>query len=142
MNQEQIRELFLQGIDCSQVVTETFADRMRMDRKQARKIASCFGGGMMDGETCGAVTGALMVIGMLYGHSENGDAEQKAIMMKKAEAFKSLFLEKHPSCICKKLLGYDISNPAEKKQVLEKGLLLELCPAIVEDTIQILNKIL
>ena len=77
MTREEIRGLFLQGIDCSQVVTGEFAHEMKLDQDQARKIASCFGGGMMCGETCGAVTGALMVIGMVYGHSREGDQEQK-----------------------------------------------------------------
>ena len=77
MTQEEIRELFIQGIDCSQVVTGRFADRMGMEEDDAKKMSSCFGGGMMCGETCGAVTGALMVIGMTFGHSRKGDQEQK-----------------------------------------------------------------
>ena len=47
MTQEEIRELFIQGIDCSQVVTGRFADRMGMEEDDARKMSSCFGGGMM-----------------------------------------------------------------------------------------------
>ena len=142
MTKEEIRELFMQGIDCSQVVTGRFADRMKMEEADARKVSACFGGGMMCGETCGAVTGALMVIGMIYGHSKEGDQEQKNVMSEKTAEFKRLFLEKYPSCMCRELLGHDISKPGEMDKVLEKGLLFEFCPEVVENTIEILEKIL
>ena len=72
MKKEEIQELFVQGIDCSQVVACHFADEMGLSKEQARKVSACFGGGMMCGETCGAVTGALMVIGMKYGACKRG----------------------------------------------------------------------
>ena len=67
MDREEIKKLFIKGIDCSQVVTGHFAEVCGIDEKSMRKVAACFGGGMQCGETCGAVTGALMVIGMKYG---------------------------------------------------------------------------
>ena len=142
MTKEEIKNLFMQGIDCSQVVTGAFAEKMGMTEEQARKVSSCFGGGMMCGETCGAVTGALMIIGMVYGHSREGDQSQKEIMAAKTGEFKKLFGEKYSSCICRELLGHDISKPGEMEKVLEKGLMFDFCPRVVEDTIDILEKIL
>ena len=142
MTKEEIKNLFMQGIDCSQVVTGAFAEKMGMTEEQARKVSSCFGGGMMCGETCVAVTGALMVIGMVYGHSREGDQSQKEIMAAKTGEFKKLFGEKYSSCICRELLGHDISKPGEMEKVLEKGLMFDFCPRVVEDTIDILEKIL
>ena len=142
MTKEEIKNLFMQGIDCSQVVTGAFAEKMGMTEEQARKVSSCFGGGMMCGETCGAVPGALMVIGMVYGHSREGDQSQKEIMAAKTGEFKKLFGEKYSSCICRELLGHDISKPGEMEKVLEKGLMFDFCPRVVEDTIDILEKIL
>lgn len=142
MTKEEIKNLFTQGIDCSQVVTGAFAEKMGMTEEQARKVSSCFGGGMMCGETCGAVTGALMVIGMVYGHSREGDQSQKEIMAVKTGEFKKLFGEKYSTCICRELLGHDISKPGEMEKVLEKGLMFDFCPRVVEDTIDILEKIL
>lgn len=139
---EEIKELFLQGIDCSQVVAGAFAEELGADKKMLRKVSACFGGGMQCGETCGAVTGALMVLGIKYGHSAEGDAGQKQVMKQKAGEFKRLFEEKYASCICRDLLGYDISRREEMEKVKEKGLLLQFCPRVVEDTIEILWKIL
>lgn len=142
MTREEITDLFMKGIDCSQVVTENFADQMGMTKEQARKISACFGGGMMCGETCGAVTGALMVLGMKYGHWVEGDMAQKEIMMQKTAEFKKLFQEKYPSCICRDLLGYDLGKPGELEKVMESGKLLSFCPGIVEASIEALEKVL
>lgn len=67
--------------------------KMGMTKEQARKMSACFGGGMMCGETCGAVTGALIVLGMVFGHSEENDGDQKGIMAGKVAEFKKRFLE-------------------------------------------------
>lgn len=142
MKKEEIQKLFMQGIDCSQVVAGNFAEELGMDEETLRKVSACFGGGMMCGETCGAVTGALMVIGLKYGHSEEGDQEQKGKMQEKTAEFKKLFLEKYPSCMCRELLGHDISKPGEMEKVLEKGLMMDFCPCVVEDVIEILGNVL
>ena len=83
-----------------------------------------------------------MVIGMVYGHSAEGDQEQKNKMAEKTAEFKKLFLEKYPSCMCRELLGHDISKPEEMQAVLDQGLLFDFCPEVVNDTIEILEKIL
>ena len=54
--------------NCAQTVFCIFADDLGLDEKTALKIASGFGGGMACAETCGAVTGSYMVIGMKHGH--------------------------------------------------------------------------
>lgn len=142
MKKKEIQNLFMQGIDCSQVVAGSFAEELEMEEKFLRRVSACFGGGMMCGETCGAVTGALMVIGLKYGHCEEGDQEQKGKMQEKTAEFKRLFLEKYASCMCRELLGYDISKPGEMEKVLEEGLMMDFCPCVVEDVIEILQKVL
>ena len=122
MTKEEVCQLFMAGIDCSQVVTGACAEKMGMTKEQARKMSACFGGGMMCGETCGAVTGALMVLGMVFGHSEENDGDQKGVMAGKVAEFKKRFLEKYPSDMCREILGHDISKPGEMDKVLEKSL--------------------
>ena len=142
MKKEEIQELFVQGIDCSQVIACHFADEMGLSEEQARKVSACFGGGMMCGETCGAVTGALMVIGMKYGHAKEGDMDQKNVMMEKTAQFKKFFQEKYPSCMCRDLLEHDIGQPGELEKVMEEGLLMDLCPDVVEAAIEALEQVL
>jgi len=142
MNQEEIKRLFMSGQDCSQVVAGHFAETCGTDQDMMRKAAAAFGGGMQCGETCGAVTGALIVLGMKYGSAKEGDMEQKNKLLKKIGEFRQAFGCKYSSCICRDLLGYDVGNPEEFQMVLEEGLMFSFCPVLVDDTIQILERIL
>jgi C_GCAxxG_C_C family probable redox protein len=142
MDKKAIADEFMKGFDCSQVVLSQCAGRLGITAEEANKAAAAFGGGMGIGETCGAVVGAMIAIGMKYGHYKEGDAEQKDIMSAKRAEFIAAFKEKYGSCACRDLLGHDISVPGEFDKVLEEGLLFDFCPQVVADTLGILDGIL
>ena len=75
---EQAVSCFKGGFNCSQAVLSTYAQDFGLDREAALKLAAGFGGGMgrMAG-TCGAVTGAFMVLGLKHGPTEAGDQTGK-----------------------------------------------------------------
>ena len=107
------------------------------------KIAAGLGGGMFGGDSCGAVVGAVLAIGLKYGHYEEEDfQERKKLCMAKTEEFRREFNAKFGSCMCKELLGYDVSIPKEKEQAFASGKLLEFCPSLVESAIKILEELL
>ena len=59
---------FSEGFSCSQSVLAAFAPEPGLDADAALRVSAAFGGGMgRAGGTCGAVTGALMVLGLRYG---------------------------------------------------------------------------
>lgn len=72
---EKAVNYFSQKLHCSQSVLASFADECGITEEQAIKLGSCFGTGMRKGEVCGAVTGSLMVLGLMYGQNKVGDAE-------------------------------------------------------------------
>ena len=74
-HKEKALNYFSQQLHCSQAVLAAFAEECGITEEQALKLGSCFGGGMRKGEVCGAVTGALMALGLLYGQKNAGDAE-------------------------------------------------------------------
>lgn len=139
MTEEQIAELFKSGIDCSQVVLGEFKDELGLSEKEAYKMSAAFGGGMGKGEVCGAVVGAMIVLGLKYGHGDAEHMEQKEIMTKKREEFFKKFKEKYAAFGCKQLLKHDITTEDGLKQILDEGLLFNFCPKIVKDTIEILK---
>lgn len=139
MEKKEIAELFGKGIDCSQVVVGAYAEELGIPREEAYKMAAAFGGGMGIGETCGAVVGAMIVLGLKYGHFDVGHMEQKEIMNKKRAEFLQRFQEKYGTCVCKELLKHDISKPEEMQKILEEGLLFEFCPEVVRDSLEILK---
>ena len=142
MKKECVAEKFRKGFDCSQVVLEHYAGELEMTPEAADRAAAAFGGGMGMGETCGAVIGAMIALGMKYGHYREDKMEQKDVMNAKRAEFLGAFLEKYPSCSCKELLKYDISKPEELEKILEEGLLFDFCPQVVVDVTEILDKMM
>lgn len=134
MTSEEALGLFGKGLDCSQIVLGEFAEQYGMDKEAAYRIASGFGGGMWEGETCGAVTGSLMVLGLEYGHLEN-DPDSKQELMAKVMEFKEEFADEYGSCICREMLGHKI--PEEFDLVIEEGLVGKICCNAVADACRI-----
>ena len=93
----------------------------------------------MENDRCGRPVSYTL---LKYGHSMNNDLKQKEIMREKTSEFKRLFAEKYESCMCRELLGHDISKEDEMEQVLEQGLLFDFCPCVVRDIIEILEKMI
>jgi len=142
MTSDNIKELFIKGIDCSQVVAGAFSDELKLEPALLRKMGACFGGGMGRGETCGSYIAALMIIGLKYGHFSENDEKQKEVMKQKKDKFSKKFIEKYSSTMCRQLLGYDLSKPNEFNAALESGRLLSFCPQLTKDTIDILREVL
>lgn len=54
------------GFNCAQAVVGAYADRLKIDQRDVLSVAAGFGGGAGTGELCGAVAGAVMVLGLLH----------------------------------------------------------------------------
>lgn len=100
------RELFAQGRNCAQSVVGAFYEEMGMTLPQALRLASSFGGGMGGmRETCGAVTGMLMVAGLLWGYDSAGDYEAKRAHYAHVRALADAFRARHETIVCRELLA-------------------------------------
>lgn len=93
---EKAIELFTSGYNCAQAVVCAFCDITELDENTAKCIASSFGGGMGKlRQTCGAVTGAFAVAGLLFGDYDVNDNERKsehyALVRRIAEEFSSVY---------------------------------------------------
>jgi C_GCAxxG_C_C family probable redox protein len=144
MNKSDIAvECFNIGFNCSQSVFSTYAEELGLGNKESLKIACSFGGGMARmGETCGAVTGAFMAIGLKYGKSQPQDETAKDKTYGIVNEFVDEFKLRNSSIICRELLGYDLSRPAEVKAFKEKNPSVNPCPKFVKDAVEILEKVL
>ena len=121
----------------------SFGEEFGLDRERALKVAGAFGGGMgRMGETCGAVTGAFMVIGLKYGMTKAKDEEARDKTYELVREFVTKFQSRHGSIVCRELLGYDLNNPQEGELAKKKGLFDTLCPQLVQDATEILEEIL
>ena len=141
-NAEEAVEMFGQGFNCAQAVFASSGKRFGLARGTACHIAQAFGGGMcfLD-QTCGAVTGALMVIGLKHGKTTKDDApRQKAGQL--SREFARRFIAKHGSLRCTELLGCDLSKPKGVDQARALGLFRKICPKLVGDATEIVDQLL
>ena len=121
----------------------SFGEQFGLARELALRVAGAFGGGMARmGETCGAVTGALMAIGLKYGMTQAKDEAAREKTYKLAQEFMTRFKARHNSLVCRELLGYDLSSPEGRKAAHDKGLFTTLCPELVRDAVEIVEQIL
>lgn len=146
---EKARELFLSGYNCSQSVIGAFAEELGLDLETAFKISSPFGGGMgRMREVCGAVSGMLMVTGLVGGYSDPTDREAKKELYEKVRELAGEFKKSEGSIICHELLTGSAAKPGgdpdERTQQYYKK---RPCPdlvyraaQIVEDYIESLKK--
>lgn len=134
---------FLDGFSCSQAVLSTFAEDLGLARETALRISQPFGGGMAHrGETCGAVTGAFMVIGLKFGRVRVEDEEAKTKTYSRVSDFVQRFSHKHGSIVCRELIGHDLSKPQGYQEANEAMIFETLCPNFVRTAAEILEEIL
>lgn len=124
--------------NCAQTVFSLFASDIGIDENMALKIASGFGGGMACAETCGAVTGSYMVIGIKHGHSTS-NPEDKAYTKNLIKKFNTEFKNAHGSLICKNLTGFDISTPEGAAAASNANVFRTKCPAFLKTACNILE---
>ena len=142
-NVEDALSLFKNGFRCSQAILSTYGLQFGLDQELALKLASPFGGGMGSlGNTCGAVTGAIMVIGLKYGNSKVGEIKKKEKANQITKDFVEKFKSRNGSIMCKELLNCDISTPEGRNKAIEEKLFIEICPNLVRDSAEILEELL
>lgn len=135
-------ELFSNNFNCSQAVLTAFAPDFGLDEQLALKLGTSFGGGARNGDICGAVSGALLVLGLKYGHYVSSDNEQKARAYEIAVEYTKRFREVNGSVVCRDLLGYDLTKPDEMACIKEKGLFGTVCPKMIKSAVEILESVL
>ena len=134
---------FEEGFSCTQAILSTYGSDFGLDRDIALRVAGGFGGGMgRMGKTCGAVTGAFMVLGLKYGSADATDNDKKEKTYALVREFANQFSLRNGHIGCNELLGHDISTPDGRKEAQEKGLFSTLCPKLVRDAAEIVEQLL
>ena len=142
LSREQITTGFRGRMHCSQQVLMEWAEELGYDREEAAKIATPFGGGMFRGDTCGAVAGAMIAIGMKYGNGTLGDTAKDDALQAKVKEFQDKFTARNGTTMCRELLGYDFAKPEERAEAMSNGKVMESCPKYVQDALEILDEIM
>ncbi len=88
-------------------------------------------------QMCGAVTGALMVIGLAHGGTAAGDQPAREKTYAATQELWARFRERHGSLACRDLLGVDIGAPQGLAAAVQSGVFRSLCPVFVRSAADI-----
>jgi C_GCAxxG_C_C family probable redox protein len=135
--------LFREGFSCSQAVAAAFAEDLGLDRDMALRLSQPFGGGIARrADWCGAVTGALLVIGLKHGRDKAKDEAARDRTYALVRKFVDAFTARHGHFRCKDLLGCDIGTPEGQKKAEDLNLHKTRCEDYVRDAAAMLEEIL
>jgi C_GCAxxG_C_C family probable redox protein len=123
---------FCNGAYCSQAVLLAFCDKYGLDDDIATKISCGLNSGARHANICGSASGAVLVIGLKYGHSND-------ICNLKVEEFMRLFSEKMCGITCRDILRCDISTPEGMAKASKEGLFGTVCVDTVSCAARILK---
>lgn len=129
------------GYNCAQSVLASFAKDFGISDDSAKRISSCFGGGMRMGATCGALSGALMVLGLAEGFDTNNPKQKKRV-----EELSIILTKKWKALLgssdCRDIIGVDVTDPIARQQARDQGIFDRLCPICITTGVELAEELL
>lgn len=136
-------ERFANGSVCAQAVLAVFAKELELSEALAMKLGVGYAGGIgMGGHTCGALNGAVAVLGLAFGNAEAEDVEAKAHALTKVKRLREAFEEEFGALTCKELLNCDLSTQKGLEKAKEDALFESTCPLFVKRSVELVEELL
>ncbi len=140
-NVQKAVDQFPTVLNCSQAILTVFGEPYGLNSTMARQLGLPLGGGMgRMARTCGAVSAAVLILGLANDNGDEADA-RKAAFAAVQEFFKR-FEEVHGTTECRDLLGADRSTEEGEKRFRQENLIQTLCPTFVKSAAEILEVLL
>ena len=134
---------FRTGLNCAQAVLTAYSDDLEFDNDFASGISCGFGGGMGRlQETCGAVTGSFMVLGIYNTRKYSDNRERKDVTYSMIREFSDKFKSIHGSISCKILLNCDLTTLEGQQYMKENHLSESVCEKCISDSIRIIQELI
>jgi C_GCAxxG_C_C family probable redox protein len=136
-------ESFNKGFNCAQSVFLAYSGSLGITRKDALRISCGLGAGMgRKQEVCGALTGAILLIGCLHGSTEENDSASKDRTYQLVRELMDRFSQKYETCLCRELLGCDMMTEEGQKMLKESSFHETKCARYIRDVGDIIEDIL
>lgn len=136
-------ESFRNGLNCAQAVFSAFSEKLGFDREMALQTSVGFGGGMGRlQETCGAVTGAFMAIGIHISQQHEDNALRKGKSYEMIREFNARFTEKHNTIKCLDLIQFDMNTEKGRALIKQNRVHETICEACITNSVLILNELI
>jgi len=137
------RENFDGKLNCAEATSKAVADYFNVGRCGFPRAATAFGGGVArTGGPCGAVSGTLMGLGLLFGRDGGGDHRRLDKVYAMVREFKQRFTQRFGSTVCRELLSCDIGTTKGRLHAKKARLFEHKCPDYVAGAMEILADII
>jgi C_GCAxxG_C_C family probable redox protein len=144
---DNVTKKLKQSGNCAQTSFAVLQDEFNFDGGAILKALTPFPGIALRGETCGAVIGCLMAVGLVYGRDDLGDWKGYLASLPAARRFCRRFEEANGNTACSKILeikmgrSYDLANRDDAiKYAVAGG--EETCGKVIECAVQIATEII
>ncbi len=139
---QQAADLHKHGFNCCQSIVVIYGPQFGLTVEQCAKVAAGFGGGIgRMGKICGALSGAIIVLGMKFGATDPKDKATKMKAYQKVALAVERFKLRCGSLECCDLLGFDLSKPDGALRAQQPGA-FDKCADFVHDAAEILEELL
>ena len=128
------------GFNCAQSVLAAFGDLTHLPEREAMAVSGGFGGGIGGShrEVCGAMSGAVMVLGILYPHAEENSAESKRHLYAVTREFQRRFQDRFGCDRCGDLLQAKVQPDGAAREL---GI-SQHCAVLVVSAVEIVERML
>jgi len=142
MNRRKTKAIafFREGYNCAQSIIGSFEDQLGNNTHMLMDMAAGFGAGMGRlQKTCGAVTGAFIVMSSMNNPNLPGARER---LDRDIQDFAARFQEHFGELNCKGLIQYDLNSEHERQKANENGTFENKCQQYIEFSIDTLEELL
>ncbi len=127
------KDYFMEGSNCSESTLLGISEAIGEKCRFIPQIASGFGGGFgRHGEVCGAISGAVMAIGLVHGRKDPKDAAAKEKIYGIVDEYLKIFKEKYGTLSCRELTGCSMLTAEGLKKIKDEKIHANICAPIVE----------
>jgi C_GCAxxG_C_C family probable redox protein len=132
------KNLFSGKYNCSQSSMKAILVALNLDFGQTFHLAAGMGAGIAhEGNVCGAVSGAILALGVIEGTRQEDTLGQKEAAYASGEEFVRRFKKKHDTILCDQLTGITMTDLNARSKASKDGLFAEKCPSFVADAVRI-----
>ncbi|MFB0536429.1 MAG: C-GCAxxG-C-C family protein [Anaerolineae bacterium] len=139
---QRARDILLESGNCAQTSFAVLQEEFDLDAGEVLRALTPFPGIALRGETCGAVVGCLMALGLVYGRDDLKDWKGYIVSLPSSRRFCARFEEEHGSTSCANVLEvklgrkYDLADRAQALEYASSGG-PEACGDVVASAVEI-----
>ena len=141
--EEKAIRTFRSGLNCAQAVLTAYSEEMKFDNNLALSLSCGFGGGMGRlQETCGAVTGSFMVLGIFNCKKLTDNKDRKEATYSMIQKFSQEFKQINGTTDCLELHKCDLKTEEGNRYAKENNLFGTVCEKCISDSVKTVNKLI